>query len=569
MSLPDIRVEVGFTGPFVGTVFLIGDPTNGRIGAEPIGSGDVWVDISPYLRSWSTRRGASEGNQPTRRYDPGTAVIVLNDGDRRFDADNLDGPYVVGGVSMIQPMCRVRITASWAGVAYAQYSGNADSWVPEYQTDAWTYTTLTVTDATKIWAATDRTAAAPVGGGELTGARINRVLDSIGWPATERLIDGGSTAVLDTDLSGNGLTELQLVQDSELGEMFVDALGRAVFLDRASALTRPASIDSQATFGDSGWMGPVAYDFESGIAGWAVSGGTEAATSSAHTGTGALSLTVSGSPVQAYVRPPDFPVVVGHRYSVTMWVNRSATGSVLAAIDWKDGAHNYLGGSYPSFTPSAGVWTQITVTAAAPAGAAYIAFGPTLDGSPANGTVLLLDDITMVDVDAEIPYAEVALTSQDDALANRVTITRAGGTPQTAEDATSQSQYLIKAYSPGDLIMQTDGEALDRAEGILYRFKDPVRRFARIDFRRPAKSVEATAWPILLGLEFGDLITVVRRPAGGGDPITGGAFIRGVEQASDGQQWTTGFILQAADRLTFFTIGNADRGRIGAYAIAF
>lgn len=569
MSLPGIRVEVGLTGPFVGSVFVIGDPVNGRIGAEPIGSGDVWVDISAYVRSWSLRRGASDGNQPTRRYDPGTATIILNDGDRRFDADNLDGPYVAAGVSMIQPMCRVRITASWAGTAYAMYTGYADSWVPDYQANAWTYTTLTVTDATKIWAATDRTAAAPVGGGEFTGARVNRILDSIGWPSTDRVIDDGSTAVLDTDLSGNALTELQLVQDSELGELFVDELGRAAFLDRASALSRPDSVDSQATFGDSGWMAPVTYDFETGTAGWAAQGGTQAPTASAHTGTGALALTVSGSPVQTITRPPDFPVTLGHRYSVTMWVNRSASGSVLAAIDWKNSAHSYLGGSYPSTALTVGVWTQITVTAAAPAGAAYIAFGPTLDGSPANGTVLLLDDLTMTDLDAEIPYADVTLTSQDDALANRVTITRTGGTAQIAEDATSQDQYLIKAYSPGELIMQTDGEALDRAQGLLYRFKDPVRRFARLEFLRPTPNLDAVMWPVLLGLTFGDRISVVRRPAGGGDPITGDAFIRGVERASDGTQLTTAFVLEAADRTSYFTIGHADRGRIGAFPIAF
>lgn len=426
MSLPQVRVEVGFSGPFVGSVFVIGDAVNGRIGVEPIGSGDVWVDISPYVRTWSIRRGTGDGNQPTRRYDPGTATIVLNDGDRRFDADNLAGPYVSGGVSMIQPMRRVRITATWAGVAYPLYTGYADSWAPDYQANTWTYTTLTVTDATKIWAASDRTAAAPVGGGETTGARVGRILDSISWPATDRVIDNGSTEVLATDLSGNALSELQLVQDTELGELFADGLGRAVFQDRESALSRPQSVDSQATFGDGGY---------------------------------------------------------------------AATG--------------------------------------------------------------------------EVPYAEVTLTSQDSALANRVTITRTGGTPQIAEDATSQSKYLIKGYSPSELIMQTDGEALDRAQGILYRFKDPVRRFARLDFLRPKPQVEAVTWPLLLGLVFGDRISAVRRPAGGGSPIAGDAFIRGVEHASDGVQWTSAFVLQATDRFSYFTIGHADRGRIGAYPIAF
>lgn len=426
MSLPEIRIEVGFTGPFVGAFFTIGDPVNGRVGSVPIGSPDVWVDISAYARSWSIRRGPATGNEPTRRYDAGTATIVLNDGDRRFDPDNLAGPYVSGGVSMIEPMRRVRITAVWAGTAYPLFTGYADDWKPDYQGNTWTYTNLTATDAMKIWAATDRTAGSTVGAGELTGARVNRVLSSASWPVEDRLIDDGDTAVQSTDLGGNALSELQLVQDTELGELFVDPSGRAIFQGRASVLTRAASTTSQATFGDAGYV---------------------------------------------------------------------ATG--------------------------------------------------------------------------ELPYTDVKLTSLDDHLANRVTITRAGGAPQVAEDATSILKYLVKGYTPGELIMQTDSEALARAQGLLYRHKDPVRRYDRLEFLCPALDVETVMWPQLLGRSFGDRITVRRRPAGGGSAIDHDAFVRGVEFSSDGQSWDTVWILQAADRFSYFTIGHSDRGRIGAYPIAF
>lgn len=427
MSLPEIRIEVGFSGPYTGTVFTIGDPTLGKIGSVPIGSGDVWVELpKSAIRSWSIRRGAGQGNEPTRRYDAGTATIILNDGDRRFDPDNLAGPYVSGGVSMIEPMRRVRITAIWAGAAYPLFTGYADDWVPDYQGNFWTYTTLTATDATKVWAAADRTAAAPAGTGELTGARVHRILNSAGWPVADRSIDAGSTTVQATDLSGSALAELQLIQDTELGELFVDPSGRAIFQGRASVLTRAASLTSQATFGDGGY---------------------------------------------------------------------TATG--------------------------------------------------------------------------ELPYADVKLTSLDDHLANRVTITRAGGTPQTAEDAASIAKYLVKAYTPGELLMETDGEALNRAQALLYRHKTPTRRYARLEFQRPEVALEAVLWPQLLGRAFGDRITIKRRPAGGGAVIEHDAFIRGVEMSSDGARWDSAWVLQAADQLSYFTIGHPDRGRIGAYPVAF
>lgn len=426
VGVPAVRVEVGFTGPYVGDVFVIGDPVQGRIGVAPIGSADVWVDITEWVRSWSIRRGASQGNEPTRRYDAATATVVLNDGDRRFDPDNLAGPYVSGGATMIEPMRRVRITATWEGVAYPLFTGYADDWVPDYQGNFWTYTTLTATDATKVWAAADRTAVAPVGVGELTGARVHRILNSVDWPVADRLIDDGSTTVQPTELSGSGLAELQLVQDTELGELFVDPSGRAIFQGRSSILTRAASIDSQVTFGDGGF---------------------------------------------------------------------AATG--------------------------------------------------------------------------ELPYADVKLTSLDDHLSNRVMITRAGGTPQIAEDSASIAKYLVKAYTSSELIMETDGEALNRAQALLYRHKTPVRRYARLEFQVPEVGVESVMWPQLLGRTFGDRITVIRRPAGGGDPIEHDAFIRGVEMSSDGAQWDSAWVLQAADQLSYFTIGHPDRGRIGAYPIAF
>lgn len=571
MTLPTVRVEVGLAGPEVGAIFVIGDPLRGRVGVDPIG-GEVWTDITPWVRSWSTKLGAAQGNEPTRRYGPGTATIVLNDGDRRFDPDNLAGPYVSAGISQILPMVRVRITAEWNGIAYPIWQGFADDWVPDYQGNDWTYCTLTATDATKVWATEKRPGTASGGGGESSGARITRILNSVSWPVEDRVIDPGATSLQVTDLSGQALAELQLTQDTEMGEFFVDQLGRAVFQDRQSVLTRTESTTSQATFGDAGYVWPPTFDFEGGITGFtSTSNASVTTTATAFGGTGALELTVVGSPSQAYVRPNSrWPVIPGHRYQVTMWVRRPVAGNVVAAIDWQDGGGSYLsGGSYPVTALSAGVWTQITDTATAPAGAATMTWGPTLSGSPATGTVLQLDDVVLTDLDNEIPYADVLRTSLDETVANRVTITRVGGTPQVAEDLTSQARFLIKDHDRSDLTMQTDGVALNYAKSILYRYKDPVRRFERLTFITPAINVEDVTWPQLLGRYFGDRITIYRRPAGGGDPIVGDAFIRGFEHQSDGESWTSAWVLEAADKLTYFTIGHPVRGRVGRAPIAF
>lgn len=261
MPLPQVFVDVGFTATGTDNVFTVGDPVLGQVGVVPIGDPDIWVDVTPYVRSWSIKRGAGRGDDPTVRYDPGTCVVEFNDGDRRFDPDNLSGPYVAAGVSQVEANRRVRLRAVWNGVTYPLFYGYADDWVPSYQGNSWTYTTLTATDATKLFAAHDRSAVAPVGAGESSATRVTRILDEYGWPAGNRSISSGDTTLQATDLSGNMLAELQLVQDTEQGSFWISPAGKPTFGNRQHVLTYAPSTTSQATFGDGGYLatGEIPY----------------------------------------------------------------------------------------------------------------------------------------------------------------------------------------------------------------------------------------------------------------------------------------------------------------------
>jgi hypothetical protein len=160
-------------------VWRIGDANLGKIGTAQIGGDDVWSDITELrAKSWSFRRGASRSDGLNLRYEAGTLSVELNNGDRRFDPTNLSGPYVAAGVTQLTPMVRVRLTAIWGGVAYRLITAYADSWVPDYTTPSWSTTTLSATDAFKIFATQDRKGVASIGAGELSGARISRILDN-------------------------------------------------------------------------------------------------------------------------------------------------------------------------------------------------------------------------------------------------------------------------------------------------------------------------------------------------------------------------------------------------------
>lgn len=427
-ALPTMQVQLGFSTPTSGMYLTVGDAVLGRIGMNPVGPADIWTDVTPYLKSWSFRIGSSRGDQPSQRYDAGTCTIVFNDGDRRFDPDNLSGPYVSGGETLLRPMCRVRITATWNGTDYPLYYGLADDFKTDYADRFWATCTLTATDATKVFSAIDRTAVAAVGAGDDSGARLNRILDGISWPAADRVISTGNTHLQATTLDANVWAEMLLVQDSEQGSLYIDRHGRPTFRSRQEMFTDPRITTSQALFGDN----PTGY--------------------------------------------------------------------------------------------------------------------------PASG---------------ELPYLDVETSSPDDTLVNSVNAQMVGGTLQHVEDTASVARYLRKSLERTDLIVQTDAIALAWAQALLYQYSQPRRRFARITFHRPQPAAEAALWPVLLGARFADRITIRRRPAGGGSAIEKQCFIRGIEMSSDGAAWDSAFTLQDADRYAFFTVGDANLGRVGYNAVAY
>jgi len=74
----------------------------------------------------------------------------------------------------------------------------------------------------------------PVGAGELSGARIHRILDRVGWPGGDkRDVAAGQVPMQATNLARNLADEAGVTADSEGGSFFMGAdPGVAVFRDR-------------------------------------------------------------------------------------------------------------------------------------------------------------------------------------------------------------------------------------------------------------------------------------------------------------------------------------------------
>lgn len=232
---------------------------NAAIAANKIGAVGTWTDLTPYgKRGITTRRGASRIESPIIRYEAGTASARLNNTDRRFDPTNTSGPYVGGGKSLVTPMKPIRIRADWNSVTYDVFRGFVDQWDVDHVADVYSEVEVTVTDGFKILRNRRRPAVTPVGAGENTGARITRILNSAGWPASDRVIATGNSTLQATDLEGVALDELQSAVESEIGELYIDASGRVVFRNRQAALMETRSNTVQATFGQTvGVAAPV------------------------------------------------------------------------------------------------------------------------------------------------------------------------------------------------------------------------------------------------------------------------------------------------------------------------
>ena len=171
---------------------------------------------------------------------------------------------------------------------------------------------------------------------------------------------------------------------------------------------------------------------------------------------------------------------------------------------------------------------------------------------------------------SELPYADLTFSNDDTQLFNRVIITRAGSaSPQQVDDTSSQAEFLLRSFERSDLIMTTDGAALNYAQYVLSRSAQPELRFDQVTIK-PQRD-ESNLFPQVFNRLIGDRITVRRRPPGGGTMIEQDCLIRGIEhEIVPGGPWITRWTLQStAAAGSFFIIGHATQGRLDQNPLGF
>lgn len=590
------RVEVAFGGASTSNYFHLDDAARGVLDSNALGPDDgVWTDITQWVEQFSTGRGANRTESPLLRYEAGTAVIVLDNSDRRFDPTNLSGPYVAGGATQVTPMRAVRILATYAGVTYEVWRGFADEWRLTYSLPSYSRCVLRCTDATKVLANYTRGAIGAVGAGEDTGARMTRILNSVGWSATDRVIGVGDTTVQATTLEGPAWDEMLVAADSEPGELYIDEGGRVFFRDRSSFLSDARSTSAVAKFGDSPGTVETTINLatnpsvEVDTTGWGAGGTVPPTIARSNTrakfGTWSLLVTWGTGGILPLAGYTVTGLTVGRTYTATIYVYVPAGNpDVVLAL-----------GGVGFGTSSLGLydqWVRLTYTDVALTTSWGLQIWPLT--SPTAGQTCYLDaiqveegatstsycdgDQTSSEWDGtahasvsrrlpELVYHDLAIAYDDSTIANMVSATRVGGAAQVVSDATSQAANLTRTFQRSDLIMQTDAVALDWANWILYQAKDSELRFTQLVIK--AHGDEAKLFPQVLGRRIGDRIRVVFRPPGGGSAISREVFIRGIAHSVVPLEWTTTFTLQSATKFAFFTLDHATLGVLDSNVLAF
>jgi len=246
VTIPTINAYINFsTGPsFAQAMILDQGILDTNVLAD---AAAVIVDVSDVVDSINTRRGR---NAQADQFQTGTLSLRIVDQNGNFNPMNISGPYY----QLLTPMRKVQITATYGAVTYSVFSGFITSYsttTPQSSIGDVVYTTIQAVDAFRLAQNAQISTVAGTSAGQLTGARINNLLDAISWPNSMRDIDPGLTTVqADPGTARTALAACQTIETTEFGAFYVDASGSFVFQDRN--LTASSVAAAPVVFNDNG-----------------------------------------------------------------------------------------------------------------------------------------------------------------------------------------------------------------------------------------------------------------------------------------------------------------------------
>jgi len=237
MAIPVLKVEIDFaSGPSFSYPLILDSGAFGILDSNTLGNApaDV-VDVSDMVLKCSTRRGR---NRILSNFEAGTATVTLNDPNSDFNPQNVTGPYY----TKLLPLRKIRVYAQTEYLGETIEVNIFAGYITSYDTNFYVgvYETSTVTlqcvDGFRLLNNV-ATGLAPIPNctaGQLSGTRVDSILDFAGFPTSMRITDPGNST-MQADPGGSNrsvLAAIQQVEQSEFGAFFMARSGKTVFLDR-------------------------------------------------------------------------------------------------------------------------------------------------------------------------------------------------------------------------------------------------------------------------------------------------------------------------------------------------
>ena len=228
MTVPVINAVINFsTGPSFAQ-FLILD--TGQLDVNVLGDpGSIIVDVSNQVNRIETNRGRTALSD---QFQTGSLTLRIIDQNGDFNPQNVSGPYY----NLLTPMKKVQITATYGANTYPIFAGFITSYVTTYPDESeadLAMTTIQAVDAFRLAQLAQISTVTGATAGDLSGTRINQILDEIDWPISQRDIDAGLTTLqADPGTNRTALQALQIATESEYGAIYVSADNNFVFQDR-------------------------------------------------------------------------------------------------------------------------------------------------------------------------------------------------------------------------------------------------------------------------------------------------------------------------------------------------
>jgi hypothetical protein len=224
--------------------------------SDPFASSPSYVDLTDHLSGGVFR--SPQRSFELNQIDSASSEAPLENPDRRFEPEYASSPYYPNVI----PVRKARLRAMLGSTTYDLWSGFVETWQVDWPAPAEARTPLTLLDAME---GLERLVLTGSFLQQTTGARIDAVLDAVGFPAGERLIDTGQETVQAKTFAAtdqiSALAHIRGVAATEgpTAAFFIDGAGRAVFHDRHRRLGSPYTV-SQATFGDDPDAGEIPYE---------------------------------------------------------------------------------------------------------------------------------------------------------------------------------------------------------------------------------------------------------------------------------------------------------------------